>query len=141
MIKINFKNGCLFVLLLFIIGTFGVWYRQWEMENFYSQSIKECLENPPNNNDADNNADDNADSNADKKMCDEACTLAPINTQITTINTRIDLLEKISDKHDAQIKSNTEIVTKTSSDLKALQDEIDKTKAELEEATKEQSPE
>ena len=73
-------------------------------------------------------------------MCDKACTLAPINTQIATIDTRLNLLEKSSDKHDTIIKSNTDIITKTSSDLKSLQDEIDKTKKELDEATEDQTP-
>lgn len=128
MININLKNSCLFVLLFVVIGTYGVWYRHWEMEHFYSQSILECLENPP--------TDDKNDNNGEKKICDEACTLAPINTQITTINTRLDLMEKTSDKHSTQIKNNIDMITKTSSDLKKLQDLIDKTKAGLEEATK-----
>ena len=129
MIKINFKNGCLFILLLIAFGLIGIWYRQWEMESFYSQSIRECLENQPDDNKSNDNSNEN---NTDKKMCDEAYTL-------TLINTRLDKLEKTSDKHDVQIKSNTDTITKTSSDLKSLLDEIEKTKAGLNKATKEQS--
>ena len=133
MITLNLKNGCLFVLLLFVFGLIGVWYQQWEMESFYSQRIQECLENPPNDTMSKNEFKENI---PEQKICDEACTLAPINSQITTIHTRLDKLEKTSDKHDILIKSNTDNMTKTTTKLKALLDEIEKTKAELDEATK-----
>ena len=127
MIKINFRNVCLYVLLFVALGIVCVWYRHWEIEHFYSQSIKECLENPPEKNQSENSISDTG----DKKMCDKECALE----SITTINTRLGFLERISDKHEEVIKSNTDNITKTSSDLKALQDVLNKAKKELEEST------
>lgn len=125
MIEINFKNSCLFLGIIFFIGSMCVIYRHWEIENYYKKSIKECLENPPDSINTDIN------NTEDTKLCDKACTLAPINTQISTINTRLSLLEKNSDKHDKEINSNTNNITKTTSRLQKLLDNIEDAKKGL----------
>ena len=67
------------------------------------------------------------DTGTEKKMCDEGCYLAPINTQIININTRLDSLEKLNLLQDTKINNN--IVNLTS-----LQDKIKKTEDELNKA-------
>ena len=67
------------------------------------------------------------DTGTEKKMCDEGCYLAPINTQIININTRLDSLEKLNVLQDTKINNN--IVN-----LIALQDKIKKTEDELNKA-------
>jgi len=127
MVKIKFKPKQLFLFafLFVLLGILVVYYRHQEIENFYPGYVKELLDNPPD---------------TEKKLCDEACALAPINTQITTINTRLDALEKLTEKQDTEINANTESAAKTAAEMLALQKEIKKAEAELEAASKDQAP-
>jgi capsule polysaccharide export protein KpsE/RkpR len=105
-----------------------VYYRHWEIENFYSGQVTEFLDNP------------DPSSEPEKKLCDEACTLAPINTQIITINTRLDTLEKLTATQTTKIGVNTTSAAKTAAEMLALQVELKKAEAELEAASKDQAP-
>lgn len=128
MVKIKFKQKqiFLFAFLFVLLGILVVYYRHREIENFYPGYVKELLDNPP--------------PDTEKKLCDEACTLAPINTQMATINTRLDALEKLTKKQDTEINDNTTSAAKTAAEMLALQEEIKKAEAELEAASKDQAP-
>jgi chromosome segregation ATPase len=89
-----------------------------------------------NNNDKDKKDDDDQDKKDDDDICDKKCRLASINSHISMIDTRLNLLEKNSEKNDILIKNNKDNINKTSTELKKLQDEINTAKKELEEATK-----
>jgi len=120
---------CILILFFIFIGILVVYYRQCEIENFYGgQQIKEFLDNPTNE---DDNKQDEKDN--DKKLCDEACTLAPINTQINMINTRIDSVEKMVSKNKALIKTNSD-------DIKTIYSKLDDAKNSLQEAAITQPP-
>lgn len=138
MVKINFKYFCLIIFfLIFVI--ISVLFQHWRIEYFYNQNIKECMENQnkiKNNNDKDKKDDDDQDKKDDDDICDKKCRLASINSHISMIDTRLNLLEKNSEKNDILIKNNKDNINKTSTELKKLQDEINTAKKELEEATK-----
>jgi hypothetical protein len=126
------KNICitvsivLLILLLFIYCT---------KINNNPQYIKEYLDTQksdtktPDTQKSDTKTPDTqkSDTGTEKKMCDEGCYLAPINTQIININTRLDSLEKLNLLQDTKINNN--IVN-----LTALQDKIKKTEDELNKA-------
>ena len=130
MIKINFKYFCLIIFGLIIV-IISVLFQHWRIEYFYNQNIKECMENQ------NKIKDDNIDQDKkDDDICDKKCTLAPINSHISILETRLTLLEENSKKNNILIKNNKDSINKTSTELKKLQDEINTAKKELEEATK-----
>jgi hypothetical protein len=62
----------------------------------------------------------------EKKMCDEGCYLAPINTQIININTRLDSLEKLNVLQDTKINNNIVNLTAMEDKIKKTEDELNK---------------
>ena len=66
------------------------------------------------------------DTGTEKKMCDEGCYLAPINTQIININTRLDSLEKLNLLQDTKINNNIVNLTALQYKIKKTEDELNK---------------
>jgi uncharacterized coiled-coil protein SlyX len=103
------KNSCIVVSIIMLILLFFIYYTK--INNYSSPYIKEYL--------------DNQTLDTEKKMCDEGCFLAPINTQIININTRLDALEKLGAIHDSTINSNTFLLTNLQSEIKKTEDELE----------------
>jgi hypothetical protein len=116
------KNICIVVSIVLLILLFFIYYTK--INNYSSPYIKEYLDNQtPDGSKDPTNTQNNSDT--DKKMCDEGCFLAPINTQIININTRLDALEKLGAIHESEINNNTSVLTNLLSKIKNSEDELD----------------
>jgi uncharacterized coiled-coil protein SlyX len=108
------KNICMVVSIVLLMLLFFIYYTK--INNYSSPYIKEYL---------DNQTPDSHDNKTEKKMCDEGCFLAPINTQIININTRLDALEKLGAIHDSTINNNTLLLANLQSEIKKTKDELE----------------
>lgn len=130
---INKKIRCylLLLILLLIFGVLTIFYREYEIVNYYNNEIKECFVSEK---------DDDIDSSLSDELldkCKDVCSLVPINSEISLIKSRLDILEKKYGEHKDLINENKDIVVKTELDLNNLKDQIYKTEKELEDSLEE----
>ena len=106
------KNICITVSIILLILLFFIYCTQINNPPY----IKEYLDTQT--------LDKTLDT--EKKMCDEGCYLAPINTQIININTRLDSLEKLNVLQDTKINNNIVNLTAMEDKIKKTEDELNK---------------
>ena len=118
MVKI--KYILMYILIFLIFGIFIVWYQCKIINNSYPSFVKEFLDNPT--------------PETEKKLYNEEYSLAPINSNIAAITTRLSDIERINLEQDKEINENKIILKKSSIEIRDLQDKIKKTESELEES-------
>ena len=81
---------------------------------------KEHLDNPPSQNPSTSSTPQNPSDNSNLNICDTNCTLAPINTQISTIMLRLDSLDAYNKTQDTKIDNNASDIATIQTGLKKM---------------------
>jgi|688.fasta_scaffold734520_1 hypothetical protein len=115
------KNICITVSIILLILLFFIYCTQINNPPY----IKEYLDTQTLDKTLDTQTLDKT-LDTEKKMCDEGCYLAPINTQIININTRLDSLEKLNVLQDTKINNNIVNLTAMEDKIKKTEDELNK---------------